>query len=203
MTDPQLLSFYFDPACPWTWITSRWFVDVTSRRGIDVRWRAFSLSLINADDDVPAEYQEPMNQSHRALRIFESLYKEERHETAGQFYTQLGNATFVRGEPFTKEVIDAAASAAGIDDIDVRGDSEENEALVQAAFNEIRPLVGDDVGSPSILDHRSGKAIFGPVVNPAPTGDEADVIFDAMLTLLPLPTFFEFKRTRTSGPDFS
>ena len=203
MSDPQLLSFYFDPACPWTWITSRWFVDVTSRRGINVHWRAFSLSLINAGEDVPAEYQEPMNQSHRALRVVESLYQDGHHETAGRFYTELGEAAFVRGEPWTKELVDTAAKAAGIDDIEVRADNADNDALVQGAVDEISPLVGDDVGSPSILDHESGRAIFGPVVNPAPTGDEADVIFDALMTLLPLPAFFEIKRTRTTGPDFS
>lgn len=197
------LSFFFDPACPWTWLTSRWFVDATTRRGTDVRWRAFSLTLINEGQDVPEEYRTPMLQSNRALRVIESLYAEGRHVEAGKFYAAIGERTFGEGQDFTPELVAAAGEAVGLDDVVERADSAENEVLVREAFAEIRPVVGDDVGSPAIRMDSTGKALFGPIVNPVPSAADGDRLLSATLTLLEIPTFFELKRTRTSGPDFS
>jgi len=197
------LTFFFDPTCPWTWMTSRWFVDATSRSGHDVIWRAFSLTLINAGNEIPEEYQAGMRSSHRALRVIESLTAEGRHADAGNFYTEYGNRTFLQEQEPGDELLAAVGDAVGVPDALARAEDEANEALVQAAFEEIRGLVGEDVGSPSIRLESTGNAIFGPIVNPAPKGDDADATLRATLALLEVPQFFELKRSRTDGPDFS
>ena len=197
------LSFFFDPACPWTWITSRWFLGATNRRGSDVRWRAFSLSLINEGNDVPEQYRAPMLQSNRALRVVESLHAEGRHAEAGDFYTALGERAHVGGRTFDEQVLLDAGAEVGLDDVLDRADAAENEVLVRAAFDEIRPVVGDEVGSPVVRLDATGHALSGPIVNPAPSAADADRLLAATLTMLEVPTFFELKRSRTSGPDFS
>lgn len=197
------LTFYFDPSCPFTWITSRWLVDAAPRAGVDLHWRAFALSLINEGRDVPEEYLPRFAASNRALRVVESLVAEGRTPDATNFYTEYGTREFVQGEPTGDALAMAAGAAAGIDDVAARLDDESADALVSAAFAEIRPLVGEDVGSPAIRLDGTDRAIFGPVVSPAPTGDDADRLLEAVLSVLQLPMFFELKRTRVGDLDFS
>ena len=197
------LTFYFDPGCPFTWITSRWLVDAAPRAGVDLHWRAFALSLINEGRDVPEEYLPRFAASNRALRVVESLVAEGHTPDAANFYTEYGTREFVQGEPTGDDLAMAAGAAAGIDDVAARLDDESADALVSAAFAEIRPLVGEDVGSPAIRLDGTDRAIFGPVVSPAPTGDDADRLLEAVLAVLQLPMFFELKRTRVGDLDFS
>lgn len=197
------LSFFFDPACPWTWLTSRWLVDAAARRGTHLRWRAYSLSLVNADRDVPEEYRAPMVQSNRALRVVESLNAEGRHAEAGELYTAIGERTFPGGRPLTEELIAEAGTQVGLDDVIERADAADHEVLVRESFDEIRHIVGAEVGSPCIRLDSTGNALSGPIVNPVPHAADADRLLAATLTLLEIPTFFELKRTRTAGPDFT
>ncbi len=202
-TSPETLTYFFDPTCPFTWMTSRWFVDAIDRAGIEPRWRAFSLTLINEGNEVPEEYQAGMRSSHRALRVIESLTAEGRHADAGDFYTEYGNRTFLQGAEPGDELIAAVGEAAGVPDALARADDEANEALVRAAFDEIRAVVGDDVGSPVIRKDATGIAMFGPIVTPAPKGDEGDRLLTGVLALLDVPDVYEMKRTRTADIDFS
>jgi len=197
------LTFYFDPGCPFTWITSRWLVDAAPRAGVDLHWRAFALSLINEGREVPEEFLPRFAASNRALRVVESLVAEGRTPDAANFYTEYGTREFVQGEPTGDDLAMAAGDAAGIDDVAARLDDESADALVSSAFAEIRPLVGEDVGSPAIRLDGTDRAIFGPVVSPAPTGDDADRLLEAVLAVLQLPMFFELKRTRVGDLDFS
>ena len=197
------LTFYFDPGCPFTWITSRWLVDAAPRAGVDLHWRAFALSLINEGRDVPEEFLPRFAASNRALRVVESLVAEGRGADAANFYTEYGTREFVQGEPTGDDLAMAAGAVAGIDDVAARLDDESADALVRAAFEEIRPLVGADVGSPAIRLDGTDRAIFGPVVSPAPKGDDADRLLEAVLAVLQLPMFFELKRTRVGDLDFS
>ena len=197
------LTFFFDPSCPFTWITSRWLVDAAPRAGVELRWRAFALSLINEGREVPEEYLPRFEASNRALRVVESLVAEDRTADAAAFYTEYGTREFVQGEPTGDALAVAAGTAAGIDDVAVRLDDESADAFVRAAFDEIRPLVGADVGSPAIRLDGTDRAIFGPVVSPAPKGDDADRLLESVLGVLQLPMFFELKRTRVGDLDFS
>jgi len=197
------ISFFFDPSCPWTWITSRWFVEVTERRRLEVRWRAFSLTCINEGREVPEHKVDPMAHGQRALRVIESLGAGGRHRDAGRFYTELGTRLHLQGEPAGDATIAAAGAAFGIDDALARADDEQWDPLVRGAYDEIHAVLGDDVGSPALRLDATGNALFGPIVSPAPTGDDADRMLDATLALLAVPEFFELKRSRTTGPNFS
>jgi 2-hydroxychromene-2-carboxylate isomerase len=202
-TSAETLTYFFDPTCPFTWMTSRWFVEAAGRAGIEPRWRAFSLTLINEGNEVPEEFQAGMRSSHRALRVIESLTAEGRHADAGAFYTEYGTRTFLEEEAPGDELIAAAGAAAGVPDALDRANNEANEALVRASFDEVRPLVGDDVGSPVIRKDTTGLAMFGPIVTPAPKGDAGDRLLTGVLALLDVPDVYEMKRTRTADIDFS
>src|SRR5688572_18061408 len=108
------VTFYFDPACPFTWLTSRWLTAVAPQRGLEVRWRAFSLSLLNGDD-VPADHRAPMAASSRALRLVEALRADRREDQVAAFYTELGTRTHEAGTPISDEIVAAAAAAAGVE----------------------------------------------------------------------------------------
>ena len=197
------LSFYFDPGCPFTWITSRWLVEAADRAGVDVAWRAFPLSMINADKDVPAEYRPYFEVSDRALRVVESLEAEGRRDDAAAFYAEVGTRRFVEGAEYDEALLMAAGAAAGIADVASRLADGSQDARLQSGYDEIRALVGDDVGSPAIRLDGTDHALFGPVVSPAPTGDDADRLLAAFLLLLEVPGVYEVKRSRQGDLDFS
>lgn len=196
------LTFYFDPNCPFTWITSRWFVEATDRAGVGVTWRAFPLSLVNAGSEIPEEYLGPLRASDRMLRVVESLAAEGRHEDAGRFYTEYGTRRWVEGAEADDTLALAAGAAAEVDDVAARLDDTAADERVRAAFDEARALVGDEVGTPVVRLDGTDRAMFGPVVSPAPRGDDADALLEAFLTLLQVPGVYEVKRTRSGDLDF-
>src|SRR3712207_3416279 len=108
-------TYYFDPACPFTWRTSRWLVTVAPERDVTVRWRAFSLSILNGDN-APEQYRPMMAASSRALRLVEALAADGRHEEIGTFYTEMGTRTHDAETPLSDDIVDASAEAAGIAD---------------------------------------------------------------------------------------
>jgi len=197
------LTFYFDPACPYTWLTSRWLVDAIERSEITVTWRAFSLSLINAGREIPEEYVAVIKAGTRALRVIESLASEGRNDDVAAFYTAYGTRLFVEQAEASDELLLAAAAAAGIDDALERASDESNDELIKASFDEIRPLVGSDVGTPAIRLDGTDRALFGPIVSPSPRGNAGDQLLEAFVTLLQIPAFFEIKRSREGALDFS
>lgn len=201
LADPDdSLSFFFDPLCPWTWLTSRWFVEATERRGIAVHWRAYSLACITEGADDGGDDEERLQRSQRALRVVESLTAEGRHGSAGDFYRELGTRVHLDGRPLGDDVIVQAGTAVGVDDVADRLADESLDELLRAAYAEILSVLGDDVGSPGIRLDATGRALFGPIVNPAPTGTDADRLLAALLTLLEIPEFYELKRSRTAPP---
>ena len=196
------LTFYFDAGCPWTWLTSRWLVEATGRAGVPITWRTFSLGLINAGTEIPDEWIPLLEASTLAHRVVESLAEEGRHEDAGAFYTAYGRRRFELDEPL-EGLIAAAGADAGIDDAVDRAADTSHDALVQASFETARSVVGADVGSPVVRLDGTERAMFGPIVNPAPKGDDADRLLEALLVLLDVPGVYEVKRSRTGPPDFS
>ena len=197
------LTFYFDPGCPFTWITSRWLVEAAGRAQVDVTWRAFPLGIINADKEVPEEYRPLFEVSNRALRVVESLVAEGRNADAGAFFTAIGTSRFVEGGEYDDALVVTAGTTAGITDVEFRMADESQDARLQASYDEIHAIVGDDVGSPAIRLDGTDRAFFGPVVSPAPKGDDADRLLAAYLMLLEVPGLFEVKRSRQGELDFS
>lgn len=199
-SDATTVSFFFDPSCPWTWITSRWLVEVADHAELDVRWRAFSLTCINEGREVPEHKRPGMHHGQRALRVIESLGAEGRHGAAGDFYTELGTRLHVKGAEAGDATIADAGDAAGVPDALERADDASWDPAVRGSYDEIHELLGDDVGSPAVRLDRTGNALFGPILSPAPHGEEAVRVWDATVALLSVPQFYELKRSRRGGP---
>jgi protein-disulfide isomerase-like protein with CxxC motif len=197
-----IADFWFDPLCPWAWITSRWILEVEQVRDVEVRWHVMSLAMLNADRDLDLEYMERMKLALGPVRVCIAAEKEKGSEVLGPLYTAIGSRRHVGGEELDRALLESAlvdvglpASLADAMDVDTY-----DEAL-KASHDEGMEPVGTDVGTPTI--HVNGQAFFGPVVTPAPKGETAGSLWDAVLAVTAVPGFFELKRTRNERPDFT
>ena len=188
-------TYFFDPACPFTWRTSRWLVGVAPQRDVTVRWRAFSLSILNGDN-VPDQYKPMMAASSRALRLVEALRADHRDETIGTFYTELGNRTFEAGAPLSDDIVLAAAEAAGIADAKAILDDASWDDAVRSSHETAFASAGPDIGSPVLAVEGAPRGLHGPIIGEVPARDEALAIWDAVVPLARSATFFEVKRGR-------
>ncbi len=198
------LDFWFDPGCAWTWITSRWVIEVAPRRDLDVAWRSFSLFVKNGDDpDVSDRHREKSLAAHRALRVVEAVRAQD-EAGVGTLYTELGRRIHHDGGPPPADLGPVLAAAGLPTDLAAAADDEALDALIGTSMAEADELVGDDIGVPVIaLPVGSGRcAISGPILSPAPTGDDALRLFDLVAAAVIQPGFFELKRTRNTGPQF-
>ncbi|MBV9280591.1 MAG: DsbA family protein [Chloroflexi bacterium] len=198
---PQTVSFFFDPICPWTWITSRWLVEVAEAREVDVDWRTLSLAELNGGvDRMPAQFQEAGRFSMRALRMIEAMRATGASGRVGAFYTELGMRLHVDGEPAVTDLLRRAADVAGVGGYTGAADDPSWDAAVAGSTAIAMRLAGPDVGSPVLqLDGRTW-GLHGPIVSPAPGGEDALRLWDALLTLVHVPGFYELKRGRTGAP---
>lgn len=201
-TDITTIEFHFDPVCPWTWISSRWLVDVAAQRGIEVQWRSLSLGVLNAGQEIPEQYRGPIIAGRAAHRVIAALLADDRNDLVGAFYTEYGTRTFPGGQAHSVDVVRAAAMAAGAEAWVAAADDESWDAGVAASTHHAIGLAGPDVGSPIIAFGEPVTAIFGPIVSPAPTGADALRLLDRVLDTATIPGFFELKRGRTDGPQF-
>ena len=197
------IDLWVDPVCPWAWITSRWLLEVRRVREVEVRFHVMSLSVLNDGRDLPEDYMSFLGPAWGPVRIMTAV--EQRHGTAGlePFYSAFGQRYHVGGEKTDLLVTAAAALAdAGLDAdlVEAAGTSDHDEALRASHFAGMNP-VGFDVGTPVV--HVGDVAFFGPVVTPAPKGEAAGRLFDGVLAVASTPGFYELKRTRDLGPDFS
>ena len=199
------VDFYLDAGCPWTWLTSRWLVDVAEQRDLDVRWRPFSLALLNEGKEVPPQldtpaFRERMATSNRALRVITALGEAGDHAGAGRFYTELGRRLHDGEDPGGADPIGAAADAAGVDASVVDRDPSAVDSAVAAGLEEALAIAGPDIGSPVLRIDGAPRGFHGPIVSPGPTGDAAAQLFDALATLQSQDGFFEVKRGRSGPP---
>ena len=188
-------TYFFDPACPFTWRTSRWLVGVAPERDVTVRWRAFSLTILNGAD-APAKYKPMMVASSRALRLVEALRADHRDETIATFYTELGNRTFEAGAPISDDIVLAAAEAAGVANPETVLDDESWEEAVRASHELAFGSAGPDIGSPVLLVEGAQRGVHGPIIDEVPDREQALAIWDAVVPLARSDTFFELKRGR-------
>jgi 2-hydroxychromene-2-carboxylate isomerase len=194
------IDFFFDPGCPWCWVTSRWLEDVRSQRELDVTWRSFSLWDKNGRHATNS-HAELIQTTHRSLRVVEAVRSAEGDAPIGKLYTELGKRFHhdkAVSDDSTREAIAAAGLAASF------GDAIDNVELDEAITSSMKVALdaaGNDVGVPLLV--RDGRGYFGPVLTPAPTGADAVKLWDALDSMLSLGDgFWELKRTRTSGPIF-
>ncbi|MGI8663190.1 MAG: DsbA family protein [Acidimicrobiales bacterium] len=194
------VSFYFDPGCPWTWMTSRWLVATAPRQGSSIVWRSFSLAHVNRDTDVPEQYRAHMEVGRRAHRVIQALRDVDDNDAIGRFYEAIGTRLHRNDEPRDLAVVGAAAVDAGLSDsIASAVDEPSWDAGAARDTEEAIELAGPDVGSPVL--RIDGAAVFGPIIDALPDERDADRLWDAATTLADIPSFHELKRGRRGGPD--
>lgn len=194
--------FWFDPACPFAWITSRWILEVEKVRDISVTWHIMSLAYLNQDKDVSEDYREFLSTAWRPVRVCMAAEQAHGKEVLLPLYTALGTRRHIEKQDFTREVIESALTEAGLPTelADAMDDSSYDEAIKKSHHLGM-DQVGNEVGTPTIAFE--GRAFFGPVISKAPKGEEAGTLWDGCVAVSAYPYFYELKRSRTDELDFS
>ncbi|MBV9092947.1 MAG: DsbA family protein [Streptosporangiaceae bacterium] len=200
--EPTPVDFWFDPICPWAWITSRWIVEVQKVRPVTVVWHVMSLSVLNEGrEDMTDRYREAMRSAWGPVRVLAAAEQARGPEVLGPLYTALGTRFHHEKAPRDRETIAAALAEVGLPaSLADAMDATEYDAAVRASHAEGIERVGDDVGTPIISVN--GMSVFGPVVSPVPRGEAAGQLWDGIRLIAGIDGFFELKRSRTRDPVF-
>ena len=193
---------WFDPICPWAWLTSRWLMEVEQVRDVEVTWSVMSLAILNDGRDFSESYLEKMEASRGPVRVIVAAAREHGPKVIKALYDAMGSRIHLGGEEDYRKVIAGALEEVGLPaELIGFADTTEVDAELGESHQRAMDLVGDDVGTPVISV--GGIAFFGPVVSPAPAGEDAGRLWDGALLVGSTPGFFEIKRTRSIGPIFS
>ncbi len=197
------ISFYYDPSCPWCWITSRWLTEVQSARDVEIDWLPFSLAIKNGElggDDVTG-HLDTHTIAHKVLRVVEAIHSAEGIDR-GELFTQFGKSYFIDpklgDEDFFGAVLERMdLPVSYLDELD----NTDHDAQLQRHVDEAVEIAGGDVGVPLIIFETEDKqrvGYFGPVLRRLPTPERGLELWDSIHTLATYPDFFELKRNRTS-----
>ncbi len=196
--------FWFDPLCPWAWITSRWILEVEQVRPVRTRWHVMSLAYLNLvqheGEGLSDQYRERMEQAWGPIRICAAAAAERGDDILLPIYTALGTRFHVeqrRDAAALAEAVDELGLPSSVLDAALRTDFDD---AIKASHQAGMDLVGLDVGTPIISVE--GNAFFGPVVTPIPRGEAAGRLWDGVLAVTATDGFFELKRTRDRKPSF-
>ena len=200
MTDTKTLDLWFDPLCPWAWMTSRWALEVARVREVDVVFHVMSLAVLNEGRDLPDNYRDLMDEAWGGARVCLAV-QQQYPEKLAELYTALGTRIHLGKQPNDRATHEAALAEVGLPvELADAGDTDANDKALREEQAKVTAAVGDEVGTPVI---RVGEqSLFGPVMSPAPKGEEAGRLWDGFVNVLAYPGFFELKRTRTVDPIF-
>lgn len=198
------VDFWFDPACPFAWCTSRWILEVEKVREISIEWHLISLGVVNEGRELPADYRKHIDGTWGAIRVVAAAAARHGDGVLGDLYTAIGSrfhgGSGEHGEDFRKRSVSEALAQLGLEqDLMEAWDSTDYDDALRVSTKGAQELVGDDVGTPVLA--LNGVGFFGPVITRVPKGELAGEIFDASVTLANYPHFFELKRSRTEDPD--
>jgi 2-hydroxychromene-2-carboxylate isomerase len=202
----NVADMWFDPICPWAWLTSRWLLEVEKVREIEIKFHVMSLSVLNEGRDLPEKYQEMMGRGWGPVRVCVAAAEKHGDAVLRDLYTALGTRIHLGKEELGPELYRAALTDAGLDpELAAAADSTEHDTALRSSHDAGMKPVGLDVGTPVI--HAPGPngesiAFFGPVITPAPKGEAAGRLWDGTLLVAGTPGFYEIKRTRSEPPIF-
>ena len=199
------VQFWFDPLCPWAWITSRWMLEVEKVRPVRTDWRIMSLAYLNLiqheGKGLTDEYLEGMKKAWGPIRVVAAAAQHSGQDILGPLYTAIGTRLHVEGRRQDPQVIPDALAEVGLPaSLAAAADSDHLDQLIKDSHNEAFDQVGIDVGTPVI--RIAGNTIFGPVITPAPRGEAAGRLYDGVALVTATDGFFELKRSRDRKPSF-
>ncbi len=194
--------FWFDPLCPFAWISSRWILEVEQVRDIEVTWHIMSLAYLNQDKDISDDYRALLEPAWGPVRVLMAAEHKHGRDVLLPLYTAMGTRIHQGGQKISRELVAAALAEAGLEPglIEAMDDTSLDESVARS-HHEGMDQVGNDVGTPTIAIE--GAAFFGPVLSAIPRGEEAGLLWDGCVAVAKVPYFYELKRSRTGDLDFS